>query len=409
MGSSTRTTTDNNPPAWARPAFELAGADAMRLYEDGYGGNTYLGSTVAPLSDTTMAGVNALNSAGANWDTGGTRDIYGGLGAAAADDPYAGLMRGVSDQIGGQNWNVNTNGMTGQANDLFGGIASGQQGINTGGMYGQVFNEAQSPSAADQYLTASARGDYLAEGNPYYRQRLEGELADTAAQTRSLMSGAGRYGSDVSNRLLTDRLGQQRTAALENDWNRERGLQMQSVGMIDQARQGNATTQLAAAGGLSGVQGQNLQNRMSAGGQMMDATYNRANFDAGNLDRQMQGYQTQGSLLGQAGNQSLGALDRSFGAADAMYGIDQQNFQNSIEGANAQLRAGGMMDDQSQANLQDEINRFYALDNQDWTRLSMLESAAAGAAGPYGQQLSTSRTSNPMAALGAVGSLFGGK
>ena len=65
--------------------FELSGSEAMRLYEDGYGGNTYMGSTVSDLSDTTMQGVNSLNEAGANWNTGGTRDLYAGLGEAARE------------------------------------------------------------------------------------------------------------------------------------------------------------------------------------------------------------------------------------------------------------------------------------------------------------------------------------
>jgi len=97
-------------------------------------------------------------------------------------------------------------------------------------------------------------------------------------------------------------------------------------------------------------------------------------------------------------------------ATNAMAGLDQRNFQNRLDGANATLKAGGIMDDQAQALIQDNVNKYYALDNQDWTRLQMLQGAASGAAGNYGTQLSSSRSSNPMAAIGAVGSLMrGGK
>lgn len=265
MSKTSKTTQENKPPAWAEGLFSQSAADAGRLYNSGAGGNTFTGSTVAPLSGTTMQGVNQLAQAGRAWNTAGTRPLYGQIGA-----------------------------------------------------------ESVSGSNADNYLTGYASGDNLkGEGNPFYRERLERDLGDTAAQVQSLYAGKGRFGSGANINMLTDSLAGQRVAALENDWNREQQNQFNAVGMLDQQR-------------------------------------------------------------------NLG-LDRALGATNAMAGLDQQNFTNRLTGAGATLQAGTILDDQAQKLLSDRVAEWYAKDNEPWTRLGMLQSAAAGAAGPYGTQVATSR------------------
>lgn len=281
MSKTSKTTTENKPPEWAKPLFEQSASVAQDLYNSGAGGNTYQGSTVADLSDTTMQGVNQLAAAGQNWDTSGTRDLYGQIGSA---------------------------GLSG--------------------------------SAASNYLTDYASGKHLqGDGNPFYRQRMEKDLADTASSVRSFMAGSGRYGSNVSNQALADSLGQIRLQGLENDWNREQQNQFNAVGMLDQQR-------------------------------------------------------------------NLG-LDRALSSTNAMANLDQRNFENRLAGAGATMEAGQVLDTQAQKLLDDEVAKFYALDNQDWTRLGMLQAAAAGAAGNYGTQVATQR--QPINGLGALGSLFSGK
>lgn len=315
MSKTSKTEQENKPPAWAEPLFKASANDAMDLYKSGSGGNTYLGSTVAPLSGTTMQGVNQLAQAGQGWNTAGTRPLYQQLGAASADDPTVNKLNAVADQAG-------------------------------------------QPTSAATNLQGYASGANLSgEGNPFYRQRLEGELDDTAAQLRSLHSGMGRSGSDFSVRQLTESLADKRIGALENDWNREQQNQFNAVGMIDSANQG--------AMGL------------------------------------------QGNLLSSAGALRGAGLDRAKSSADAMAGLDQQNFENRLAGAGAALQAGGILDTQAQKQIQDEVAKFYALDNQDWSRLGLLQSAAAGAAGPYGTQMATTR--QPFNPLSAVAPLFGGK
>lgn len=279
MSKSTTSKQENSPPAWSKPLFEQSASEAGRLYNSGAGGNTYLGSTVAGPSDTTMSGINQLSQAGQAWDTSGTRDLFAGIGASAAG-----------------------------------------------------------PSAADTYLTDTASGKYLQEGNPYYRQRLDKEIADSNAMIQSSFSGAGRYGSGVNQQTIADNTSGMLLQGLESDWNRERQNQLAAVGMLDNAR--------------------------------------------------------------------FTGLGQAQGAASSMAGLDQQNFQNRLAGAGATMQAGQALDDQSQAMLNDEIAKFYALDNEEWNRLGMLQAAAAGSAGNYGTSTMTQRQPISMAPLAA---LFGGK
>ena len=124
--------------------------------------------------------------------------------------------------------------------------------------------------------------------------------------------------------------------------------------------------------------------------------------------------------LGNIENQSLfddwnrraGMLSTGIGqaqqAATSMAGLDQQNFQNRLQGAGAALQAGGLIDQNNQANLDDYANLWTALDNQDWNRLGIYQQALAGSAADYGTQTSRTKSSNPMAVLGGIGSSLAG-
>jgi hypothetical protein len=385
MSKTTKSQTENSPPKWAQPLFEQSASEAQRLYNSGSGGNTYMGSTVTPLSQMTMQGVNQLGQAGQAWDTAGTRGLFGQLGAESVSDPFVGQLNSLAGSI--NPGSVDTSGIQGR-------------NVSTSDYRG-ILDRAQGPTAADQYLTDTASGQYLTgEGNPFYRERLEREIADSNALLRSQFSGMGRSGSGVSQSVIADNTRDMLMGGLENDWNRERGLQMQAVGMLDAANQGNLAAQLGAAGGIAGIGTGNADR-------LLQAALGRAGYEAGNYDRELQGQGLQGNMLAQAGGLRGAGLDRAMGAATSMAGLDQQNFQNRLAGAGATLQAGGILDQQSQRELADEVARWYALDNQDWTRLGMLQSAAAGAAGNYGVQNQTTR--QPINPWGAIGGLFSGK
>jgi hypothetical protein len=344
MGSKTsKSTQTNSPPAWAEPLFKTSATDAMNLYKSGAGGNTYTGSTVAPLSGTTMGGINQLANAGQAWDTSGTRPLYQGLGAAAVSNPA-------------------TNRLFNAAND------SGA----VGGQFGDIYNRAGAPSSSESNLSGYASGQYLDPAhNPYFSKALQNQLDNTASTVQSQFAGMGRYGSGADTGELTRQLGQLSTSAMSDQFNREQQNQFAANQMIDAARQAGFGTQLGAAQGQLGSIGQ------------------------------------EGNMLSNAGQLYSTGIGQGLTAADQMGNLDQRNFQNQLTGAGATLQAGGLIDQQAQKQLADEVAKWYSLDNQDWTRLGMLQSAAAGAAGPYGTQIATSR--QPVQLGGVLGSLFGGK
>lgn len=367
-GKSSSTTQTNSPPEWAAPLFKQAAGIGFDLYNRGVGGHTYQGSAVSPLSETTLAGVNRLAQAGDAWDTSSTRPLYAGLGAAAMNSPF---VNAQTDTSAFNPAYASVNKLTGEAERLFGDMAA-----------------KQGPTASEQYLTSTADGSYLKEGNPYFRQRLEGELDDTAARTRSAMSGMGRGNSAFSQHTLADTLDKQRVAALEDDFNRERGHQITATGMIDASR--NAGT----------------QNRLAAAGQILGANTNQANILA-NIGNSITGYRA-GDL--DRGNDAYKTgISQGLAATGAMSDLDQRNFTNRLTGANAVLQAGGILDNHSQNQLNDEISRWYGNDNEEWQRLNMLLGLAQGSAGSYGTQQATSR--QPMnwgSLLGGAGSAAGG-
>lgn len=203
-------------------------------------------------------------------------------------------------------------------------------------------NKAGQPTSAATNLQDYASGKFLnGEGNPFYRQRLEQDIGDSNALIQSQFSGSGRYGSGANQNTIAKNTSNMLLSGLESDYNRQQANQFAATGQIDAANQ-NAL-------GL------------------------------------------QGNMLANAGGMYSTGLGQAQTAADSMSGLDQRNFQNKLTGAGATLQAGGIVDQQAQKQLSDEVAKWYANDNQDWTRLGMLQSAAAGAAGPYGTQVATSR------------------
>lgn len=344
MGSKESSqTTENKPPAWATPLFEQSATEGQNLYNSGSGGNTYTGNMVSPLSGTTMSGVNQLAQAGANTNTAGTRPLLQGIGAASTGPSY-------SEQ--------NLQGIGGGTGPSY--AEQNLQGIGSG----------TGPSYAERNLGDMASGTYLQNGNPYFDAALQPQLDKTAAQVQSNFSGAGRYGSGANTDVLTNQLGGIRSGALRDQFNADTSNMLAANNQMDAARYAGIDRTMAANSQMDASRYAGMDRTLAANGQM-DASRNAG-------------------------------LDRALSATTAMGAQDQQQFQNRLTGAGATLQAGNILDTQSQKQLADQVANWYAQDNQDWTRLGLLQSAAAGSAGNYGTQVATAR--QPM----DVGSLMGG-
>lgn len=258
MGSKggTTQTTNNEPPAWAAPLLTQSASAAQNLYNQGIGFNPYPGSTVAPLSGATQAGIGALqgvaqgamtpgsslynlsqnpvNLSNAVFESGGQTPagtaalgylgqlMSGGLnpstagfGAAlgqinnpasqTATEGYGGAASGALNSSAGAGYGniVNAGGLNGTqqgALGTLGGVASGQNAINTGGQYGALGQQA---------LTQN--------------QGIAGSLGQTAANTGQLgslamsstapwlggLSGAAGQSGALANQALSQGQGYQ--------------------------------------------------------------------------------------------------------------------------------------------------------------------------------------------------------
>ena len=90
--------------------------------------------------------------------------------------------------------------------------------------------------------------------------------------------------------------------------------------------------------------------------------------------------------------------------------IDSSNagqLQGQIGANQAVVNAGQLEDQARQAQLTADFTKWQSQDMEPWTRLGLLQSAAAGSAGNYGTNTQTStQPFNGLQAAGALGSLF---
>jgi hypothetical protein len=117
---------------------------------------------------------------------------------------------------------------------------------------------------ASSFLGSNINGDYL-NSNPYLMQALA-PGAD-AIKTRSDMSaaGAGRYGSGAAAKVTADSLSNYYSNALMQNYENERGRQMQSVGMapaIDPMRYADAQRLMGVGSAYEGKSQQALDDAM---------------------------------------------------------------------------------------------------------------------------------------------------
>lgn len=195
----------SNPADAYGQIYSPVANEAFRLYSQNQGFNPYQGSTVAPMGEMTLSGVNALGSMQSNPAIQQAMSFSGDLAAQG----------GMNDQ---------------QRMMLANGImpvATGQQKIGTGAGYEEVYGRTQN-------------------GNPFFQEMLEGQLQDQQDALNRQFSGSGRYGSGAHADTMMDRLGNIRASTLYNQYNQD---------------QQNA---LAALQGQTNVEGANIANQVGA-------------------------------------------------------------------------------------------------------------------------------------------------
>ncbi|TBG78621.1 tail fiber domain-containing protein [Rhizobium leguminosarum] len=102
-------------------------------------------------------------------------------------------------------------------------------------------------------------------------------------------------------------------------------------------------------------------------------------------------------------NQYNQDVNNMFTAGNALTNWNQSNL-----GAQQAVTSAGQLEDQAkQAKLTADFTKWQSQDMQPWTRLGLLQSAAAGSAGNYGTNTQTqTQPFNAMQGIGALGSMF---
>ncbi|QAZ46761.1 hypothetical protein C1M53_31400 [Mesorhizobium sp. Pch-S] len=234
--------------------------------------------------------------------------------------------------------------------------------------YQGILGQAGQGGAANQYLTGYARGDYL-NGSPELSNIINQTNQQVGDQVNAMFASGGRYGSGANQGVLADSIAKNTSNLLYNNYNQQQQNQMNAANALEGAQQGRMGLGLNAAGGLANVQGQNLAGKRS------DA------LNAAGLE-----------------NQGFGNLMQMIGQLP--------NIQsNKVFDANQQMGLGNKLDQASQSQLNDLINRWGQNDMQDWARLGGLLSAGTQSAGNWGTQNTT--TKQPANILGGLAALLG--
>jgi hypothetical protein len=420
-GGTTTVSQDNEPPKWAEPLFQKSAGHALDLYNSGVGFNIWPGSTVAAPSEMTTLGSQGLANVALNNDSASlaqnpvnlTNQMMSQGGLMAPSHAALGFY---GDMAGGE-FNPSLDPFTKmmnnvystpsqQANAIYRDAGSGNYDTNVGRGYDDVYAGARKPGPAQNNLAATARGDYLAEGNPYFRATLVDEAERLGDQVSGLFASSGRYGSGAHQGVLGDTVGDFMREGLSDDFSRERNLQMQANQMIEAAQQGRLGLQMDALAGNMGADAMNaglaLQGAQGQAGIGQNIFGNRlagaqAQYGAQqqNLMNQMGGAQAGADLSNQGLLQALGYIN-------AMPTIQQ----NRTFAPQLLMQSGAVQDQYNQAQVNDMVNRFYMQDMQPWTRLGALQAAATGSAGEYGtmQRMTQQPGQSP---LGIFGSLLG--
>lgn len=176
-GKSSTTTTENKPPAWAKPLFEQSAKEAQKLYNNDKGFNVYQGDRFAEMNATQT-------------------DALRGLGASG-------------DRARDAVYNINE--------------------------FGKLATEAGGDTFAEQNLRGIAAGNSLM-GDPLFQEMLDAQSAKIADQANFAASAAGRYGSGMHTGVLAQNVGDFRRQAVLDNYAQERNRQLQANQMLDQSR-----------------------------------------------------------------------------------------------------------------------------------------------------------------------------
>lgn len=201
----------------------------------------------------------------------------------------------------------------------------GNTDITTEGDYRGLLSSMGSSGGLD-YLTPTARGDYLNNGDPYLDQVIADTNTHTANQLADYYSGAGRYGGATMNRDMIDRLAANEANVRSSNYQNERNRQLQAATTLEQLGQSRTGLQGSLIDAISGVQGTNVGNRFQNAGLRLGAM--------GQIDNQVNaGIGNQLAAIGGLTNTQQMNRSNIMDALAGQSGVEGQNLANLLSAA----------------------------------------------------------------------------
>lgn len=331
MGGKT-TTQSNEPWGAAKPALQTTLTDAGKLYEQGIGGRSWTGPTNAAMTMQQTGGLSHMMNTAQGfqpWLNTGANRLDNVSNAGTRDANMAQGSAAMSAAVGGY-------------------------GAPSTGMIDHVASQSQGPSFSQANLSKIASGSMLGGGDPYFERAMEAASRKAGDAINMSASGAGRYGSAVHQGNLAREIGDMQATARSNQYNTERGRQVEANSLIDSMRGQGLDRALSAYGTSAGIQGQNADRRIGAANNLFG--------------------------MGQQGvNNQLASFDRMGTAYD-----------NALRPGQTSLDVGQRYQDQAQNVLNDQMRIFDDTQNLPWQQLSRYNAIASGMGGLGGTQTARS-------------------
>jgi hypothetical protein len=383
--NSTTTKTDNSP--WGPVQQPLIGTfnRAGSLAQAGVGPQVFPGTTVAPMSVPTQAGLmGATREAATGYNLGGdlTNQLRGFINSGGMNMD----MRRASHELG---------------RGFRGGHDVGGQGM---------FSLADSlgrPSPYGTNLRSIARGnnihnynkDYLSDyangnnglANPYMSKALDYQLENAANMVNSRFSNAGRYGSGAHTRALMKEMGGIRANTLYNQFNQDANRQLRASGMIQAGQDSRINSMLRGAQIGSNVD-------LARTGQRMQALGQGYGIQAADANRRLKA----AADVGQLGDTSINNIMQASGAAPTVNDLRYSDY-------NKLLSVGANVQNYQQRLIDESVNKFNQQNQLPWDYLGLEQGVYQPATMRFGNQTTkSSKSFNPMSLVGVPMMAMGG-
>ena len=312
-------------------------------------------------------------------------------GLASQPNPLSQPAMDFTGQLLGGAYTHNTSGLS----NLYG------QNPNAIAKYGTgIASGAQSQTALGKYGTGIASGEQRIRTEGDYRSMLGGEneaynqvrtsTANALGDQIQRQFGGTSYGAPENADYITRGVGD-RLAQMDSDnYYQRQGLQRGLLGDISGVQGQNINNRLNAAGAISGEQGQNLSRRLQAAGMLSG--------------EQQTGFSNNRGLLGDVINANQMSIQNRMGAV----GLMNTAYQSQYAPADRMAAVGAAYDADAQAQRQSQMDLWNAKQQAPWERLASAYGIFSGT-GQQGQsmQTSTSQPTDPWSKIAGLGLLGG--